>query len=69
MSEPSKVLYIDMTPERKAQWGRVTSEIIDLLKREFPSPIEAHAVLKIVLESMQQTYDIQDSFLMKERIQ
>ena len=68
MSEP-QVLYIDMTPERKAKWKRASDELIALMKREFDSPIEAAAVLKFVLESLQQTYDIQDTFMSNWKIQ
>jgi hypothetical protein len=69
MSEPSRVIYIDMTDERKAHWGRVSSEIIDLLKREFPNPMEAHGLLNVVLKGLQDTYGIEDSYTMKEKIQ
>jgi hypothetical protein len=68
MSE-SQVMYIEMSDERKAQWKRVSTEIIDLLKREFQTPVEGAALLKFILESFQNVYGIQDSFTMKERIQ
>ena len=67
--EATKVLYIEMTDERKKHWSDVCDELQKLLKREFNSPVEAHAVLKLLLEGMEQTYDIKDSYLMKERMQ
>lgn len=74
MADPKKVLHtsrgpavaMDMTDERKERFSRVTGMIIDLCRSELPDPIEAYAVLKLCMEALGSSYDIRDSFMLKD---
>jgi hypothetical protein len=66
---PDKSIYFEMTKARKEHWKRVSNNVIDLVRSEFDSPIEAYAVLNFVIGALQDMYDIKGSFTVKERIQ
>jgi hypothetical protein len=52
-----EVVMLDMTPELKEKFKRISLEIVELLQREL-NPLEAAAVLQFVLDGMKECYDI-----------
>jgi hypothetical protein len=57
-----KRVVIDMTDEKRILYAKVAHQIVELL-HTLPSPPEAHAVLKLVLQSFEINYGIVDSEL------
>lgn len=66
MRAPNKdevAVMFDMSPERKKTFSEVCEKIVDLFKANDISPLEAHALLGKLRESLEETYSIRSSEL------
>jgi hypothetical protein len=62
-TEKVEAVVYDMTPERKEKFKRVSGQVVDLLRREL-TPIEAFAVLQMILEGLRNNYDIRGAIML-----
>ena len=65
MSTPKAIMF-DMDGARRAKFGRVSSMIVDLLKKEMESPVEAYALLQFVKEGFEEFYGIKGSVVYRK---
>lgn len=54
----TRVVAVDMTPEKKARFKLASDEIIAVCKKHTANPVEAYMLLKLMLEGFEETYDI-----------
>jgi len=54
----TKVVQTEMTPELREKWMRVSLKVMKLLQEETKNPLEAYSVLRFIIASMEDTYDI-----------
>lgn len=59
----TKVVAVDMTPEKKARFKLASDEIITVLKKHTTNPVEAYMLLKLMLEGFEETYDIRGGMI------
>lgn len=61
-------VMIEMTEERKKRWNEALHEILfDICRDKYRfSPFEAHGLLKLALQSLGETYDIEDSRMLMQ---
>jgi hypothetical protein len=52
-----KADFIEMTPERKARFERVSAKLIDVMRAEL-TPLEAFAMMQMMLQVFKQKNDI-----------
>lgn len=57
------IVAMEMDPERRARFKRLAEEIVDLMKPH-TSPLEAYAILRMLVDSMEETYDFAGTFHM-----
>ena len=57
----SKTVAFEMTPELREKFSSVASQLLDFLKARTSGPVEAYAILRIVCEGFESTYDIRGS--------
>lgn len=60
----TKRVVIDMDDKRRALYKKVANDIMRVL-RQLDTPAEGHAVLSLVLHSMEQTYGIEASYMLE----
>jgi hypothetical protein len=60
----TQAIPIDMTPERKELFQRISGEIVDLLKRNTSGPIEAYMILHFVMLGFEENYGIRGGIVM-----
>ena len=56
----TKALMFDMDDARRDKFKRVSTKVIDLLRREMENPAEGYLLLQFVRESMEECYGIED---------
>lgn len=49
---------IELTPEMKAHFSRISNQIVDLLKANTKTPMEAYMVLHFIMASLEEIYGI-----------
>jgi hypothetical protein len=54
----SKTIAIDLTPELKAKYSRVTGLVVDLLRANSESPFEAYMMLKFCQSAFEELFGI-----------
>lgn len=53
----------EMTPERKERFKVLTRRIVDILKSNCESPIEAYMCLQFVVEGFEHSFDIRGAVI------
>jgi hypothetical protein len=66
MSDKAAMFYID-SPEQKEKYRRVSEAVVDLLKKEFASPVEAYGLLRFVQLGFEDTYGIKGTLLVNDK--
>jgi hypothetical protein len=61
-SDTKAVTYL-MTPERREKFHRVSSAIVDLLRKETESPMESYMVLVFVTQGFEDLYNIRGNVI------
>jgi len=51
-------IFLDMTPERKEKFERLTRTIMDLLTSNTDGPLEAYMFLQLLLWGFEETYGL-----------
>jgi hypothetical protein len=54
----------EMTAEKVAKFSRVTGLVVDVLKQNSESPIEAYMMLQFIQHAFEDTYGIRGSIIM-----
>jgi hypothetical protein len=54
----------EMTPEKVAKFSRVTGLVVDVLKQNSESPIEAYMMLQFIQHAFEDNYGIRGSIIM-----
>jgi hypothetical protein len=62
----SVAVEFEMTPERKKFHSEVARDVIRLLKSRCKSPLEAYAILRVVLEVMEKVQGIRGRLVVTE---
>jgi hypothetical protein len=55
---------IEMTPEMKAKYRRVTGLVVDLLKQHSDGPLEAYMMLQFIQHGFEDAYGIRGGIIM-----
>lgn len=55
---------IEMTPERKAKYRRVTGLVVDLLNQHSDGPLEAYMMLQFIQHGFEDAYGIRGGIIM-----
>ncbi len=63
----TRVVAVDMSPEKKAKFKLASDEIIVILKKYTTGPLDAYMLLKLMQEGFEETYDIRGSTLFKNK--
>lgn len=58
----TQAVTIEMTPERRARYHRISDQLVGLLKANTDSPIEAYMLLHFVMQSFEELYGIRGGF-------
>jgi hypothetical protein len=53
----------EMTPERVAKFSRVTGLVVDVLKQNSESPVEAYIMLQFIQHAFEDHYGIRGSII------
>ena len=61
-----KAVMFHMDDARREKFKRVSGKVVDLLKAEMESPVEAYALLQFVKEGFEQIYGIRCSLIYGE---
>jgi len=59
----TRVVAVDMSPEKKAKFKQASDEIIVILKKYTTGPLDAYLLLSLMREGFEETYDIRGSTL------
>jgi hypothetical protein len=59
----TKVVAIEMTPERKERYQRASGLIVDTLKANTNGPVEAYILLKCVIAGFEEAYGIRGGII------
>jgi hypothetical protein len=58
----TQAVSLEMTPERCEKYQRLTGSLIDLLKANTDSPLEAYMILHFAMQSFEESYGIRGGF-------
>jgi hypothetical protein len=61
----SRTRPIEMTPEMKAKFSRVTGLVVDLLRQNSDGPIEAYMMLQFVQHAFEDIYGIRGAVIVE----
>lgn len=59
-ASPNQQIWIEVTPEMKRRAEAACEQIVDILVEQMDGPFEALWVLRVVVESMMEKYDIKN---------
>jgi hypothetical protein len=59
----TKTVTVEMTPERKELYSRMTHEIVDLLRANTKSPLEGYMIMQFVVHSFEDLYGIRGGII------
>jgi hypothetical protein len=67
LRDPStRAVKIELTPELKAKYSRVSGQVVDLLMRNTTGPVEAYMILKFVSEALEARHGIRAGLILHE---
>jgi hypothetical protein len=61
----TKAVTIEMTPELREKYHRVTGKVVELLRAETEGPMEAYLVLQFVLHAFEDRYGIRGGVIVE----
>ncbi len=61
-----KAVMFHMDDAKREKFNRVSDKVVDLLRTEFDSPLEAYALLQFVREGFEELYGIRASLIYGE---
>ncbi len=65
----TNAVMFEMDDARREKFKRVSAQIVDLLRAEFASPLEAYMLIKFVQEGFEQSYDLKGAIMYgKEKV-
>lgn len=60
----TKAVAIDLTdPKTKARYQKISEAVIDLLRERTNGPMEAYMILRFVVQTLEEAYDIKGGFI------
>jgi|HubBroStandDraft_1064217.scaffolds.fasta_scaffold422356_2 hypothetical protein len=60
----TQIQAIEMTPEMKAKYRRVTGLVVDLLKQHSDGPLDAYMMLQFIQYGFEDAYGIRGGIIM-----
>ena len=65
----TEAVAIEMTPELKQKFSRISGEVIDLLRAKTEGPIEAYILLKFIQHAFEEHYGIRWGVIMGPEVE
>jgi hypothetical protein len=58
----SRAVTVELTPELKAKYSRISEQVCTLLRANTDGPMEAYMILHFVVQGFEDTYGIRGGF-------
>lgn len=60
------VKTLELTPERKEKFARVSAEVMDFIKARTEGPLEAYAIMRLVCDGLEEVYGIRGNIFLSD---